>query len=97
MKTLLIDDVRNLKADEVARNFADGIRALRSQRWDHLLLDHDLASYSPMGKKEYTGYDIACWLERNPQYMPKKVTVVSSNPVGVAKIKRALMKFAVIF
>ncbi|MCK5072283.1 MAG: hypothetical protein KAQ98_02580, partial [Bacteriovoracaceae bacterium] len=62
MGTLLIDDIRNLRADFVARNYADGIRALRKGTWDHLLLDHDLGSFK--NGKEFTGYDIACWLER---------------------------------
>ena len=91
MKTLLIDDVRNLDASYTARNYQEGIKALKRESWDHLLLDHDLASFSKSGR-EYTGYDIACWLERNPQHLPKKVTIVSSNPVGVSRIKSALSR-----
>ena len=96
MKTLLIDDIRNLSACFTARNYAEGLRALKREKWDHLLLDHDLGSFNESGK-EFTGYDIACWLERNPEYLPKRVTVVSSNPVGVSKIKSALKRLTLVF
>jgi hypothetical protein len=69
-----------MTADRVARNFTEGIEALKSEKWDLLLLDHDLSSY--VDGKEKTGYDVMCFLEENPQYLPGKIKLVTSNPVG---------------
>jgi len=50
-----------------------------------LSLDHDLGLF--FGKeKEYTGYDVLLWLERNPQYMPKSICIHSANPVARKKM-----------
>jgi hypothetical protein len=82
MKTLLIDDMRDIKADVIARTYNEGIKALKSQGpFDILYLDHDLASYDEYGR-EKTGYDIMCFLEVNLRYLPASIVVVSSNPVG---------------
>jgi hypothetical protein len=62
MKTLLIDDLREIAADRVPRTFSEGIQALREGPWDLLFLDHDLGDPNP----RHTGYDILCWLEENP-------------------------------
>ncbi len=86
-RTLLIDDMRDLTADAVARTGEEGIRALQNDGpWGMLYLDHDLGE----GK---TGYDVACWLERNPQFLPERVIIVSSNPVGRKNIEAVLRKF----
>ncbi len=112
MRILLIDDCRNFSdVDTIARNYKDGIAALQSEKWDVLLLDHDLADFEiPENEKgctedeflkslirseyldidgnfsyeikEYTGYDVLCWLEQHPEHLPKKITLVTSNPVG---------------
>lgn len=91
MKVLLIDDFRDVtlemvrdadaaKEAVVARDYRQGIIFLVSSKWDLLLLDHDLSSY--VDGKEKTGYDIMCFLERNPEYLPGKIKLVTSNPVG---------------
>lgn len=86
-RTLLIDDLRNLGADIIARNYWAGIDALTKMGpWDLLLLDHDLASYENDGT-ERTGYSIMCWLEQNPQYRPREIQFVTSNPVGRNKME----------
>ncbi len=65
MRTLLIDDLRNIKADVIARTYDEGIRELTyNGPWDLLLLDHDLASF--VNGIEKTGYDVMCFLEENP-------------------------------
>ncbi len=88
MKILLIDDMRGIfdvltkygiptindpKGEyKIARNFDDGIKALKEEStFDLLFLDHDLASFDE-GGREKTGYDIACFLEANPEFLPKK-------------------------
>jgi hypothetical protein len=87
MRTLLIDDVRNLAASVIARNYDEGIRQLLlNGPWDLLLLDHDLASFDS-NAVEKTGYDIMCWLEENAAYVPKEIQCVSANPVGRSRIE----------
>jgi hypothetical protein len=88
MRTLLIDDFRQLKADFTATTYELGIISLEDYGpWDLLLLDHDLGEDPP-----HDGYGIVCWLEQHPQYFPKQVRVVSSNPVGRQNIERVLEK-----
>lgn len=90
-RILAIDDLRDIpEADCVARTAQEGIKQLQENGpWDLLYLDHDLASYDEHGK-EITGYDILCWLENYPQFMPHKITLVSANPVGRDKMQAAI-------
>lgn len=92
MATLLIDDQRNLPADRVARTFKEGIDALAKQHWDLLYLDHDLGDFSGIDGRELTGYDIACWLELNPQHLPDRIEIVTNNPAGRNRIEMALRR-----
>lgn len=82
MKILLIDDIREMEADVVARTFDEGIAALKSDSFTLLLLDHDLGDPDP----RKTGYDILSWLERNPKHLPKDIKVISMNSVGIQKM-----------
>jgi hypothetical protein len=80
-RTLLIDDIRELVADVTARSYAAGLDALSSQGpWDTLLLDHDLASHEDGVEK--TGYDITKWIAAHMDKQPRRVILVTSNPVG---------------
>ncbi len=90
MRILVIDDVRDIDtADYVARNAFDGMKQLAENGpWDLLMLDHDLATFDRDGK-EITGYDILCWLEENPQYLPADLHILSANPVGRRKMEKA--------
>lgn len=91
MRTLLIDDLRNLTADRIARDFNDGISALKNEGpWDVLLLDHDLGDFV-MGT-ERTGEHIMKFLEENPQYLPGSIRIVSSNPVGRQRMQVIINK-----
>lgn len=101
MRILLIDDFRDFNADQTARNYEDGIKALQQEIWDGLYLDHDLGACVKCMKEgktglycdcPKTGYDILCWLELNPQYLPKKIILVTSNPVGRERMKLVLDK-----
>lgn len=85
MKTLLIDDMRDIKADVVARTYAEGINALAYDGpFDILYLDHDLGEVDINSDYAYdpSGYGVMCFLEENPQYLPKQIVLVTSNPVG---------------
>ena len=86
-KILLIDDERTFDdATCVARNATDGIYELEHNGvWDKLYLDHDLG-------EDGTGYDVICWLEENPSFMPKEVICVSANPPGRSRINQVIKK-----
>ncbi len=94
MKILLIDDLRTpsfiLKhygytVTDIATSYQTGIRQLENEQFDLLLLDHDIASW--VDGIERTGYHVLCWLEENPQHLPKKIVLVTSNPVGQQRMK----------
>ena len=99
MRILLIDDCRDetspnvqRKVSVIARNYWEGIKQLlKNGPWDLLLLDHDLSSYES-GGLEKTGYDVVCFLERYPEYLPTKTIIVSSNPSGRDRMKMVLDK-----
>jgi hypothetical protein len=79
---LLIDDIRDLNCDVIARNPVIGKELLAMRQWKCLCIDHDL------GTKE-TGYDIMKWAVKH-NVVPEKVQIVSSNPVGKENIGRLL-------
>lgn len=91
MNILLIDDQRTkefikatygLDVTKVAADYFDGIKELQfGAPWDILLLDHDLGTYNVDGK-ELNGTHIMDFLEANPDLLPKKIVLVTSNPVG---------------
>lgn len=100
MKTLLIDDVRdpgyvnakwNVKVTDVARTFSEGINALKQGNVGTLLLDHDLASFDGEDN-ELTGCSIMLFLEENPEYLPRRIILVTSNPVGRDKMQVVMNK-----
>jgi len=101
MKILLIDDLRTnefieanygAKVTHVARTFSEGINALKFEGpFDLLLLDHDLASFDEEGN-ELTGYKVMLFLEENTHLLPKEIVLVTSNPVGRAKMKTVIDK-----
>ena len=96
-RILAIDDCRELSfAHVLCRTYNDGIAALKFLGpWDVLYLDHDLGAldrqYTDTGA-EATGYKILCFLEENPQYLPKKIELVTSNPVGRIKMVDLIKK-----
>lgn len=91
MNILLIDDKRNLEvATHVARSYFEGILMLQSEPFGLLLLDHDLGDY--YNGKEYTGYDILCWLEQNQQYLPEEIVLVTDNPSARKKMQLVIDK-----
>ena len=85
MKTLLIDDVRDIKCDVIARTYEEGINALETMGpFDILYLDHDLGGEFYLDERGYpnTGYGVMRFLEEHPQYKPGAIKLVTSNPVG---------------
>lgn len=103
MKSLLIDDLRDIKADVIARTFEQGIEALKnSGPFDILYLDHDLGEIDGHGSEVPrdvdgelylpNGYGIMCFLEANPELLPKDIMLVTSNPVGRKRMKTVIDK-----
>ncbi len=91
MKILLIDDKRNLEvATHTARSYIEGILLLQSEPFDLVLLDHDLGDFH--NGKEYTGYDILCWLEQNQQYLPEEIVLVTDNASARQKMQLVIDK-----
>ena len=102
MRILLIDDMRDIDSQVrkylnveswtgvVERTYDSGISALKELGpWDILFLDHDLASFDE-GGREKTGYDVICFLEANSEFLPKKIIIVSANPVGRQKMQTVI-------
>jgi len=98
-KILLIDDIRNemiLKTmghtempTHVARTYDDAIKALTTEGpFDLVYLDHDLGE-DEMAK---TGYGIMNFLEANTEFLPGKIELVTSNPVGRRQMQTVIEK-----
>lgn len=89
MKSLLIDDLRNIDADVITRTFDAGIDALKYLGpFEVLYLDHDLGEEDP----HKTGYGIMNFLEVNPKFLPKKIVLVTSNPIGRKNMQAVIDK-----
>jgi len=70
----------------------DCIHELKIKKWDYLLLDHDLGGevYVP-SEEPNTGYQVAKFLEENPEHKPrKKIFLHSLNTVGRQNMQAAL-------
>jgi CheY-like chemotaxis protein len=68
----------------------DAISLLKDKEWDWLFLDHDLGDEASVESGPGTGYEVAEWLEQNPEYKPEKIVVHSMNPAGRDKMLAAL-------
>ena len=103
-KILLIDDLRNggdpnlrgVKPTDIARTYWDGWHSLAFDGpWDLLLLDHDLGCFEMSGlygKREKTGYDILCLLERYTYFLPKDIKVITDNASARPKMEAVVRK-----
>jgi CheY-like chemotaxis protein len=66
------------------------IQQLKKEEWDILFLDHDLGGQTFVQSGEGTGYEVATFLEKHPEYKPKTIYVHSLNPIGAQNMMRAL-------
>ena len=87
MRILVIDDLRTFEVAEThARNYDDGIDQLANNGpWDSLYLDHDLGD-GP------SGYNVLCWLELHPNFLPGEIVLVTANPVGRDRMRQVIEK-----
>jgi CheY-like chemotaxis protein len=76
----------------ITSHVEDCINILKTHEIDILSLDHDLNGHIHVesGGKEETGYDVALFLNQNPQYIPKKVILHSKYELGRKKMKELL-------
>jgi hypothetical protein len=81
---LLIDDVRDLGADAIARNPAAARRLLALGGWETVGFDHDLGDVNVE-----TGYQVLVWAIDN-NFLPNHVQLVTSNPAGRMRMAAAL-------
>ena len=96
---LLIDDMRNETSLEAlghvtmptrtVRTYDEAIKVLSTEGpFDLVYLDHDLGE-DEMAK---TGYGIMNFLEANTQFLPGKIILVTSNPVGRRQMQTVIEK-----
>jgi len=96
MKVLVLDDDHSRLAafrrkfighDVTCVETASGaIESLFTNRFDAVFLDHDLGGEIMVDSKEGTGYEVALWLQANPDYAPEQIFIHSFNPVGAANM-----------
>ena len=79
---LLIDDVRDLNTDAIARTPEAGQRLLASGPWACLCLDHDLGTAQ-------TGLDVLHWAIGH-DCLPQRVQLVTTNLTARSKMGAAL-------
>ncbi len=84
-RKLYVDDLRDIPDSswDVARNFHVAITMLETNQYDHVSLDHDIASF--YGLREMTGRDVLNWLifrKNDGLPVPTTVVVHSANPVA---------------
>ena len=96
MRTLAIDDTRDFDVTRLERDYFGGIDALENDGpWDRLYLDHDLG-FTDSGE-EWNGYCIMVWIEKHPEFAPKEIVCVSSNPVGIRRMEVVADKLGIPF
>jgi hypothetical protein len=103
MKILILDDDL-ARHKSFARKFIghslthtetveDCIEQLKYGNWDGVFLDHDLGGLQMVesGGNEPTGYDVAVWMNENPDaWNAREVYIHSFNPEGAARMQRLI-------
>jgi CheY-like chemotaxis protein len=79
----------NVVIVETAR---EAITKLIESSWDYLFLDHDLGGQTMVASGKNTGYEVAEWIEQNPECHPQNIIIHSFNPTGALKMQQALPK-----
>ncbi len=80
---LLIDDKRDLNCEVIARTPKAAKQLLAVGGWSCVCFDHDLG-------EDESGYDILKWALAGG-FVPDKVQLVTSNPVGRQNMKNVLL------
>lgn len=72
------------------RTAEQAIDELANNDWDVLFLDHDLGGEIYVDSGPGTGYEVAVWLEKNPDRQPPQIFLHSLNSVGRQNMQAAL-------
>jgi hypothetical protein len=83
---LLIDDIRDLNTEAIARTSQIGMKLLQIGDWRCVCFDHDLGDLSEMN-----GYQLMCAAVEKG-LLPGRVQLVTSNPVGRKNMANLLEK-----
>ena len=90
MKTILVDDIRDLKADVICRTFNEGYDRLYLEKFDILYLDHDLGCWELKTGRDLNGALLLERLYMAEIKLPGTIHLISDNPVGKARQKAFL-------
>ena len=71
----------------VARTFEDAVGLLQRFDYDTVYLDHDLGDAGTA-----TGYDLLCAIEAGTLRRPKRIELITWNPVGRQKMLACLKR-----
>lgn len=75
---------------EIVETAREAIDLLRVKEWDVLSLDHDLGGEQMVESGPGTGYEVAKWLEQNPERKPPRILLHSFNGPGRANMLACL-------
>ena len=106
MRILILDDNENRHKEfnkrligHVVKNVytvEETIKYLEEEKWDFVFLDHDLGGKINEPSGPSTGYEVARWLQNNPNRQPDQIVIHSYNPTGARNMK-SLLPNALIF
>ena len=68
----------------------EAIRLLKENKWDILMLDHDLGGQEMVPSGPGTGYEVADFLSKNEHLKPERIIIHSFNGPGSQNMKAAL-------
>jgi CheY-like chemotaxis protein len=100
MKILILED--NPERHKIFKKFyvehelcivetsTEAIEILQTHIFDAIFLDHDLGGQQMVESGPNTGYEVAKWLEENPEHSCSNIIIHSLNPVGRDKMKAAI-------
>ncbi len=88
---LWLDDVRTMPDEYThhAKTASEAITIIQNMRVEEISLDHDLGN-----DEDGTGYDVATYIEKcafHGNISPIYMHIHSDNPIGVKRMKTALM------
>ncbi len=87
---LLIDDMRDLNVDVIARTAKAGYKMLAIGGWEVILFDYDLGCSD-------TGADLLTWAIEKNMLQDAKINLVTSLPIGMERMQSALEAGGYIF
>jgi CheY-like chemotaxis protein len=100
MRILVLDDSserlnifrKNLTGHVVdcVKTAREAIHMLDTNTYEMVTLDHDLGDKVMVASGPGTGYEVAEWLNANPDKQPKMIFIHSFNPAGAQRMKLVL-------